>query len=317
VVALVLSLLVHATLGGIAWVMPTFSHRVERPKHLTEVELIDAGEMLKQLHKQHADEAKIKGQIVEQSDQRINDETPENARFLSKHNQKVVQETQAALKGKFRNSDEMGGAPSPQKQLGKSEPKAERTRAEKAETKTADAPKEIMTDADGIPVKSAKAGKPSLKDLTPSFKPVAPPAEAVALGSGKGPSTTDDHLKTVPTGMQTLLSTREFVYYSYYNRIKDKLRQYWEPKIKEKMEKILRQGRTIASTSDKITRIVILLDEKGTLVRIQVIGPSGVSDLDEAAIEAFKAAAPFPNPPKGIVESDGMIRIRWDFILEA
>ena len=48
-----------------------------------------------------------------------------------------------------------------------------------------------------------------------------------------------------------------------------------------------------------------------------MVGQSGVTDLDEAAMEAFKQAAPFPNPPKGIVEKDGRIRIRWDFILEA
>jgi len=172
-----------------------------------------------------------------------------------------------------------------------------------------------LTSDAGIEVK----GKPTLKDLVPSFKPGPPPivSNETAQGGGEGPSATDDHLKNIATGMQTLLSTREFVYYSYYNRIKDKLRQYWEPKIKEKMERILRQGRTIASSSDRITRIVIILDNKGTLVKIQVVGQSGVQDLDEAAIEAFRAAAPFPNPPKGIVEQDGTIKIRWDFILEA
>jgi len=47
-----------------------------------------------------------------------------------------------------------------------------------------------------------------------------------------------------------------------------------------------------------------------------VIGDSGIQDLDDAAIEAFKAAAPFPNPPKGVVENDGTVQIRWDFVLE-
>jgi protein TonB len=40
-------------------------------------------------------------------------------------------------------------------------------------------------------------------------------------------------------------------------------------------------------------------------------------DLDSAAVEAFRQAAPFPNPPKGMVEADGTIKIRWDFVLEA
>ncbi len=83
------------------------------------------------------------------------------------------------------------------------------------------------------------------------------------------------------------------------------------------MEALVRQGRFVASTSSRVTKLVIVLNNKGDLVKIQVMDRSGLRDLDDAAIEAFKAAAPFPNPPKGMVEKDGKIRIKWDFILEA
>jgi protein TonB len=43
---------------------------------------------------------------------------------------------------------------------------------------------------------------------------------------------------------------------------------------------------------------------------------SGITDLDEVAVEAFRLAAPFPHPPKGMVDGDGTIKIRWDFIVE-
>ncbi|MEK6556576.1 MAG: energy transducer TonB, partial [Bdellovibrionota bacterium] len=66
-----------------------------------------------------------------------------------------------------------------------------------------------------------------------------------------------------------------------------------------------------------ITQVVIVLDKAGSLLKVQVVNESGVSDLDEAAVDAFRAAEPFPNPPKGMVEADGTIKIRWDFILEA
>ena len=117
--------------------------------------------------------------------------------------------------------------------------------------------------------------------------------------------------------MQTLLSTREFVYYAYYQRVREKIRQYWEPMIREKVRRIFAQGRNIASSSDRITQVIVILNKQGTLVGVQVIGQSGIRDLDNAAVEAFRAAEPFPNPPKGIIEDDGKIRIRWDFILEA
>lgn len=318
-ISFVLSVGVHALLALLLFLQPqnTLKNLMEKEQPV-EVELVDAEKMLEQMKRMQSVPTP-KGQIVEQEKQ-LNDEIDKNARFLSKHNQKVIQETQAALNGKFKNTDGTSGETKPEKKIGKVEESVAETDKETKEQaeKSADEekPTDKLTSPDGI---VAGGKKPSLKDLTPSFKPGVPrvDTEEIAQGGGEGPSATDDHLKNVRTGMQTLLSTREFVYYAYYNRIKDKLRQYWEPKIKEKMERIVRQGRTIASNTERITKIVIILDERGTLQRVQIIGPSGVRDLDEAAVEAFRAAAPFPNPPKGIVEADGTIKIRWDFILEA
>ncbi len=80
--------------------------------------------------------------------------------------------------------------------------------------------------------------------------------------------------------------------------------------------RLFTQGRNIAATGDKITKIIITLDSRGILMKVQVLENSGVKDLDDAAVEAFRAAAPFPNPPKGIADPDGTIKIRWDFVLE-
>jgi protein TonB len=82
------------------------------------------------------------------------------------------------------------------------------------------------------------------------------------------------------------------------------------------MTNLFQQGRSIASARDRITKLLIVLNPAGTLVNVQVLSDSGVRDLDDAAIEAFRAAAPFPNPPKGIIETDGTVKIRWDFVLE-
>jgi protein TonB len=121
----------------------------------------------------------------------------------------------------------------------------------------------------------------------------------------------------VNTGLQTLLSTREFVYYAYYSRIKDALRQHWEPTVREKVKIIYRQGRSIASATDRVTQVLVTLNKNGELIKVEVLTQSGVEALDSAAVESFRAAAPFPNPPKGMVESDGTVKIRWDFVLEA
>lgn len=59
------------------------------------------------------------------------------------------------------------------------------------------------------------------------------------------------------------------------------------------------------------------MNDKGNLTKISKLSGSGFSEIDEAAIEAFQKAAPFPNPPQAMIEEDGFVRIRWDFILTA
>jgi len=218
-------------------------------------------------------------QVVEQ-EKRFNDEKPEDDSYLSKFDQRVKKETKAERVARLKNE---AGKPKP--------------------AKTAQR------------VKRGDGSLPKISDLKPTFD-----WDKIVQNKTKhksAASSTDDYLKDVKTGVQTLLNTREFVYYTYYSRIKQKLRQYWEPKIKQKISRIIRQGREIAAARDRITKIIITLDSNGTLIRVQVVGRSGLEDLDDAAVEAFRAAAPFPNPPKGIVDQDGTIKIRWDFILEA
>jgi TonB family protein len=309
--AIFFSLAAHIVGGVGISLFPGLRHA--QPKKTVEVELIDI-DKVSAMVKQMKAEQSAKGQIVQQSAKRLNDEVPVDAKFLSRFDQKIKQETQAKKNGAFKNTASDRGA-GDDKPRGRNDADAS-TKKAATDVKEEKVAKAIYDDPNGIPFKGKK---PSLKDLTPSFRPTieTADAESQAAGNGEGESATDDRLKNVKSGMQTLLSTREFVYYSYYNRIREKLRQYWEPKIKEKFERIVRQGRTIASDGDKITSIIIILDDKGILKGVQVLSGSGVRDLDDAAVEAFRAAAPFPNPPKGIVESDGTIKIRWDFVLQA
>jgi TonB family protein len=320
-IALGLSILFHMSLGGGLVLTPKNEFARRQPK--TEVQLLTPEELKAMLANKPVAVPDATGkQIVETDKTRINDEIDPKAKFLSQFNQRVIKETRAAKTGKFTNDAGQG-----RQQAAAAPPKTpETSESEKDELKPSDN-SEAASDLIQSESKTYESGdvavapRKGLQKFNPTFRklPVVPDptAEQKATGDGNEVSRTDDHLKDIPTGMQTMLSTREFVYYSYYNRIKDKLRQYWEPKIKEKFEKTIREGRQIASEGDKITKVVIILNEKGTLIGVQILSASGVVDLDDAAVEAFRAAAPFPNPPKGIVEEDGTIKIRWDFVLEA
>ena len=257
-------------------------------------------------------------QIVQQPDKALNDELDEKAKFLSAHNQRVVHETKAQQSGDFRNSAGRGeGQSQPTKQMAKQEPPQKQQKPAASES----AVKKFAESS-----KSKNIGKvidkngtvPTLSDLSPKFDPsVRAPDNTVSAGNGSRASQTSDFLKDTPPSLQTMLSTREFVYYSYYQRIQNQIRQYWEPSIREKVRRIFASGRTIASERDHTTRVIIVLDREGNLIKVQVVGESGVKDLDDAAVEAFRAAAPFPNPPKGMTDKDGTIRVNWDFVIEA
>ncbi len=249
------------------------------------------------------DEDKKARQIVEQDEKRVNNELDKNAKFLSRYNQRVAKETKAAKVGKFQN-DAKEGQVEKKPTLHAEQKNQTKEKKQRKATKQ----KNLLT------AEFSDVTLPSISALKPQFH-----WDNVQVGvPNPGPvSQTDDHLKEVETGPQTLLSSREFVYYSYYSRIKERLRIFWEPKIKEKITRLFMSGRHLASAEERITKLVITLDRAGKLIRVQVLGESGLKDLDDAAVEAFQAAAPFPNPPTGIVENDGTIKIRWDFILEA
>lgn len=242
----------------------------------------------------------LKQQIVEQ-EKAVNNQKPEDSRFLSAFDQKVEKQTVAANKGQFKNvKDPVSG-------------KALKVNGERSAEKQ----------------KGGEKSKPRLTDLSPEFNPLAIKERQqqrqgqVAKGGdwenqdGGETSQTDDYIRDVNRGEQTLLNAREFKYYTYYTRIRRQLSHHWEPKVRQKLVRLFRQGRSIASDQDHITKLLIILNGNGTLMKVQVLGASGVRDLDDAAMEAFQSAAPFPNPPKGIIEADGTVKIRWDFVLES
>ncbi|MCB0368020.1 MAG: TonB family protein [Bdellovibrionales bacterium] len=233
-------------------------------------------------------------QIVDQDDKALNSEEDKNTKYLSKHTQSVKKETIARNKGEFKNSSQQSTKATVKNianhDLKKTKPKSK-------------------TSFDPLS-ESAKIFKDKVYETISG----ATPSNSSAAGT---PSQTQDYLKNTELGVETVLNTKEFKYYTYFNRIRRQLSQHWEPKVRDKLTKLFRQGRSIASEQDRVTKLLIVLNPLGVLVKVQVLGDSGVKDLDDAAIEAFKSAAPFPNPPTGIIDPDGTVKIRWDFVLES
>jgi len=165
----------------------------------------------------------------------------------------------------------------------------------------------------------------NLKDLSLVRSPVVAKKKTkqakmiLGIDAGKlgqlGLAQSNDYVEDVPLGDVTSLNTIEYKYFGFYNRIKQKLEQFWGRSLKEKADAIYRSGRRMPASADRITSVIVTIDAKGNIIDVTIASTSGMRELDEAAVESFNKAGPFPNPPKGMI-TNGVAKIEWGFVVK-
>jgi len=259
--------------------------------------------------------------IIVQSDDRIkNNKKAEDYLsaekiYLSKSDNVVDRNTRAAKVDKFKNVLKQGseeGAEKGDNAVTQNSPSSEANEVnEVANHQNTSAPSNSE-------ITNLFKLAPQLKDLEQQARLSSKTGHTRGPASikGEGESATDDYLEGVAVGVNTLLNTKEFVFYSFYERIREKLSHTWRTQLSHEMDQVFANGRTLGF--DRKTKIQIELDPRGQLKNVKLLGSSGVNELDRAAINAFKMAAPFPNPPKGMVDDTGsFVAIKWDFVVLA
>ncbi len=236
-------------------------------------------------------------------------EKPLDARFHSKKNQKVERQTVAKSIGKF-------------KQAGKGEKNAVMKKQVSAQVLAKKMGRKKLAKKGKGKQKKAKI---ALSDLfmgkRATIKPKQKVSPSVARGlkngeaSSSGLAKNNDYIEEIPLGDFTSLNTVEYKYYGFYYRIKQKLEQYWGRTLQKKAEKLYKSGRRMPANEDRITSLSIILDDHGNIVDVIVKSTSGFRELDDAAIESFNKAGPFPNPPKGMIKN-GHAQIEWGFVVK-
>ena len=114
-------------------------------------------------------------------------------------------------------------------------------------------------------------------------------------------------------GDGTYLNTREFKYATYFNRIKQAVSGTWTPQHALDLRD---PDRTMYAFKDRVTLLAVTLDDAGGVKDLAVQRSSGVDFLDRTALDAFRKAQPFNNPPPGLVDGRGEIRFTFGFYLE-
>lgn len=239
-----------------------------------------------------------KKQIVNSHDVGF-DQKPNDERFLGKKNQKVDRETRSRIVDKFKDA-------------GKGEEKAKGKQIVKKEEKVA---KKSPPQEKKLSLSNLGTGfSQELKKFRPK-KLAAKGKKNGAIGK-TGLASSNDFIEDIPLGDMTKLNTVEYKFFGFYNRIRQKLEQYWGNSLRDKANQLYQQGRNLATQENYITSLAITIDRKGNIVNIKLLGSSGVSELDDAAVESFNRAGPFPNPPRDMLK-DGRTTIEWGFVVKS
>lgn len=123
----------------------------------------------------------------------------------------------------------------------------------------------------------------------------------------------NDHLKDAEEGDGTFLNTREWKYAGFFNRVKQSVGTQWDPN-----SVLMRRDPTGQTYSgrERHTLVNVTLDENGKVTNITIEKSCGLDFLDLEAVESFKRAQPFPNPPPGLLEDDSKVRFKFGFFMD-
>jgi TonB family protein len=137
------------------------------------------------------------------------------------------------------------------------------------------------------------------------------PGEALGPVSG-GPM--NDDLRGVEEGDETLLNSRSFRYAGFINRVKETVGRIWTTQVEDETARRDPTG-SIYLWKDRRTLVEFTIDRQGELKDVHVTVSSGVDYLDHVALDAFRRAERFPNPPPGLFSADGTVTFGFGFVL--
>jgi TonB family protein len=123
-----------------------------------------------------------------------------------------------------------------------------------------------------------------------------------------------EDLEDVDEGDRTALNAVEWRHAPFFNRVQEQVEQYWRPG-----EEYAEHDPTgnIYGYRDRETVIKVVLNRDGSLRNAYVIEESGASFLDDEAREAIEQAAPFPRPPRGLLDPDtNVVAFRFSFTVQ-
>jgi TonB family protein len=257
----------------------------------------------------------INGQIVTVRQPKEEQKAPKDALYLSQFNTRVKKESKA--RPNRRSADKRLGAVSPHKASKLQSPQSsslKESTSPKQEEKKLAAAKRLKTSKKkrgDLSSKTELARNSHARALLPSLDKKSTMANLQAL---TGAAASDDWLPHVKEqGSETLLNSRRFQHWDFFNTIKSRVRKHWKP-----AQIYRRRDPTgkIYGIKDRLTVVEVTLNQKGHVTRLTTVKDSGVEFLDHEARRALRIAGPFSNPPTGLMNKHGAVRFQFGFLFE-
>lgn len=282
------SFFIHlAIVLALIWVVPSLIKSTE--PEIIELEWTPEREIYEAIKPR---EKKIVRQVELPEENKLKDDET-LARFLSEKTQRVQKESQAAQTGltKNRSNQEAG--------ISTSQNNASQNSKDNSKNKNSDSnpsPSELEKDKDGYRQVDISQQLSEMKRYDDGLSSVG---EALP--------------RDVKVGSFTALNTDRYLFYTFYARVEELIRYRWESRVQNSINSFNRQTRLQLADRNWVTEAEFILDKKGNLKTAIIMKSSGIKNFDLAAIEAFKDARIFPNPPAEMVKDDGLIHLVFSF----
>lgn len=163
--------------------------------------------------------------------------------------------------------------------------------------------------ATGVPNGGGEPGPPGpVGPPQPELRPTLGNLRDAIMGTGL------EDLEDVEEGDRTALNAIEWRHAPFFNRVQTQVEQYWRPG-----DEYAEHDPTghIYGYRDRETILKVVLNRDGSLRSTYVIEESGAGFLDDEAREAIEQAAPFPRPPRGLIDPESqVVAFRFSFTVQ-
>lgn len=129
-------------------------------------------------------------------------------------------------------------------------------------------------------------------------------------------STISEFIPEVRQGGFTSLNTDQFMFYTFYARINEQIRNRWVSNIREFADMTPQSILNNITQKRQLTQLEVILSPEGEYIKTIIHKKSESHGLDMAAAQAFLDANPFNNPPLEIVSEDGYIHLHYAFYVQ-